>query len=415
MDIANYCASLDPLSLTESSFSNALGGNWYTLTFLGLIGMVFFVSLIYFFSQATRNHKMEAWARFELFQIFATATIAILIAGWLYGMCHWDATFLYGPTTQLSTELVEESKELCNMQGYSEFTPYCSAQAFLTKVKNRGDTVMQSLIGINYLLSYLFKSTWNSSPMGIGFTVEPLSGFNQVMNIFLVAVSGFIMSYLAVLVQMRLLDFIFVSIPYYFLPLGLLLRSFSPTREFGGAIIGFSIASLFFYPLLLVVNDAVLFSPIDAFIDDTTRAVDLSTLKYADYDKYVDKTQLDLQTNLNSNSDLRVNANEVANQFVQYENTGVDGSGRVNMTTKNVAQASKYFTQLDPTKHDNLFSKKTWELGNAISYPYQLVFIYSIAAVVFPLINFLVYIEIARELTQFFGTQVDLTNLTRLI
>ena len=45
----------------------------------------------------------------------------------------------------------------------------------------------------------------------------------------------------------------------------------------------------------------------------------------------------------------------------------------------------------------------------------QVVFTYIVAAVILPIINFMVYIEVARQMTAFLGTQMDLSNLTRMI
>jgi len=419
VDIPDYCRSLDSAFLSENAFENALGGDWLSLVFLGLMGMVLFLAFLYMSSQMFRLPKVEAWARFELFQVFLTAVIAVSIAFALYGMCHWDSTFMYGPNGGASADLIAESKELCGMGGVEEFTPYCAAQGFLQKVKVRGDDVMQILIGINYIMSYLFKMTWNSSPMGIGFAVEPLAGFNQIMNVFMVAISGFIVSYLSVLVQMRVLDYFLISVPYYFLPLGLLLRSFAPTREFGGAVIGFGIASLFFYPMLLVLNDAILFAPFDAFIDSSAVAANMyGGGDYSELDAYL-KANTELGIDKIAAEPIR-SAEEINENFGIYN--GVDGYGmpedRKDIRTEDTGRKVGGFfadAELDSDTFQNIVAGKTWDLGNMIFWPYQLIFIYAMASVLLPLINFVIYVEIARELTQILGVQMDLTNITRLI
>lgn len=414
--IPNYCKSLDSAFFSVNAFENALGGDWLSLVFLGLLGMLLLLAVVYLVSQLLRIPKMEAWARFEIFQVFATAALAIFISGVLFGMCHWDSTFMYGPNGGASTELIQESKELCGMADAKEFTPYCSAQSYLLKVKNRGDNIFQMLIGMNYVLSYLFKATWNSSPMGIGFTVEPLAGFNQLMNVFMVAISGFIVSYLTVLVQMRVLDYFLIAVPYYFLPLGLLMRTFAPTREFGGAVVGFAIASVFFYPMLLTLNDAILFAPFDAFSDDASALANAAysgdTSAFEAYLRAAGELPPDV---IEKGISPIAGAQELEKAFGSYSGK-VDASGlNVEDGDAPVSSISKYFTEPDGQTPNMLAAGRTWELGEFIFKLLQIVFMYSIAAVILPIINFLLYIEIARELTHVLGTQMDLTNLTRMV
>jgi hypothetical protein len=264
INIPRYCSSLDSAFLSQSYFENVLGENWFYIVLLAILSLAFFNVLLYFASQFFRIPKLEAWAKFELFQVFANVVLLIFIAAWVYGMCHWDTTFLYkmmeGENAQAQIEGMISD---CGLSG-KELTPYCAAQSYLERVKTRGDDIFQVLIGINYILSYIFKVTWNSSPMGIGYAIEPLAGLQQLMNVFLVAISGFVLSYISLLVQMRVLDFFLIAMPYYFIPLGILMRSFAPTREFGGAVLGFAIASLLFYPIILVMDDLLVYSSFDA-------------------------------------------------------------------------------------------------------------------------------------------------------
>jgi len=43
------------------------------------------------------------------------------------------------------------------------------------------------------------------------------------------------------------------------------------------------------------------------------------------------------------------------------------------------------------------------------------IMVYFIAAVMLPVINFIVLVEIARSATGFLGDEIDVSNLTRLI
>ncbi|PIT84683.1 hypothetical protein COU37_02040 [Candidatus Micrarchaeota archaeon CG10_big_fil_rev_8_21_14_0_10_45_29] len=411
MDIPNYCISLDS-ALSDWSLNNIVGGNWFYLVFISLFAMSLGVVAVFMAANALRIPKLQAWARFEFFQIVATAILAMFVMGWMWGMCHWDVSFLapdyYGGAH--GQEIMQNCMDATNVAsaGTAEVSPYCVAQGYLKKVKTRGDDIYQALIAINYALSYIFKVTWNSSPMGIGYALEPLAGFQQLMNIFMVAISAFTLSYLSILVQMRVLDFFFLSMPYFFLPLGLLLRTFLPTREFGGAVMGLAIASMFFFPITLMLNDAIVYSSLEGI----TRQVGGQQINLIDSNSQT-AAQIEGQTIYPS-----ATATNISEGFGKLYDpkAGADGQLQQSADT-DPAKVAKYFTESKPGENPltNFASGGIDRLGAVVIWPYQAVMMYMIAGVLLPIINFIVYIEIARELTHALGTQMDLTNLTRMV
>jgi len=54
-------------------------------------------------------------------------------------------------------------------------------------------------------------------------------------------------------------------------------------------------------------------------------------------------------------------------------------------------------------------------LTTTLLWPFSILIVYAMAAVLLPIINFLVYIEIARGLSKTLGAEMDLSNLTRMI
>ena len=208
--IPNYCATLaSPGAFGSADFTSVLGlggSNWTAVVWLGLLAAGLGLLLVYMLSQWMRLPKLEAWTRFELFQLLATALLTLLLAGWLMGMCNWDASFLdhkffadhQADILSACNGVVNPngtgtSVSPVNAQGQPVITPYCVSQYYLESVKNRGDDIFQLLVAVNYGTSYLFRTVWESRPMGIGYTLEPLAGFQQLQNVFLVAVSGFMM------------------------------------------------------------------------------------------------------------------------------------------------------------------------------------------------------------------------------
>ena len=518
--IANYCQTL--MSSTLAPFSKetfqsvlgtfggatGLGPGWSGILLVGVLAAALMLALTYMASKFLQTPKLEAWSRFELFQLVATLVIALLIAGWIWGMCSWDMSifdaFNAGDATHPAHLMYSGAAKAdllssCNDMIGSPIpapdpndktktndivTPYCAAQGYLEKMKTRGDDVFQTLLAVNVVFSYTTQIRWESRPLGIGYTLEPLAGFQQLQNVFFVTLSGFLVSYLSVLVQMRILDFFLLAMPWFFLPLGLLMRALPPTRQFGGAVVGFALASLFFYPLILVFNDLVVFSYMDDYIakhavtaadiqrtqdlNDNTRiasgwqAQDFSdTAKFRTYDdkpgKVVgqDGTAFNIMQIVAQSHDQLVFKDENGNIVVFTNEDSTLTGGKVwntyrivpmfdPMKTGEEINANMGKTQTDPatgktadnpvpasTRIIEFFSEpgtdspfpartitmsdRSGTLSRTIWFPFRMVMIYFLAAVVLPVVNLMIYIEIARVLTKFLGAEMDLTNLTRLI
>ena len=394
MEVAQYCKSLESV-FSGVDFPHMLGGGWLNLVTLALLGSTFLMIVLYMVANLFKIPKLEAWTRVELFQIGLTALFAVMLAWSVQGMCNWDVTFMdpgqYGGIK--GPAIMAE----CGYPDATIVSAFCVSTQYLEKVKRRGNYVFEALIYLNYLVSYLFKMRWESKPMGIGYTLDPLAGFQQLQNVFLVSISGFTISYLSLLIQIRMLDFFLIAMPYFFLPIGLLMRSFAPTREFGGAVMGFAITSLFFFPLIIVTNDIIVYT---AF-DEITKVAEEQHNRGI-YQGIKIKPQ---ETNKNFNPLIGM-----------YEsNPESNGKPVEKADSPNPEKISKFFTTPDPNTAGMTMSKDSKKLGTYIWPVTSWVMIYVVASVILPILNFMVYVEIARGLSGLFGTEMDLTNLTRMI
>jgi len=411
--VVDYCRTLtgSGSGFSPTFLPNVLGDNWFNLIFLGLLATALLMAFVYMIGKAMRIPRLEGWSRHEMFQIIGTAVLFILITGLVYGMCSFNISFLsadlYGGAN--GAEVMSDCGVTAagvsgpsNPGGVPIITPYCAAQAYLQKVKARGEVIFISMVGVNGILTQLFRVTYESRPLGIGYTLEPLAGLQQIQNVFLVAVSGFMISYLSLLVQMRILDYMVVSIPYFFMPLGVLLRCFVPTREFGGAIMGFCFASLLMFPIILVLNDIIVFSTLD---DMTNQVKTLKTELYPPLDAQGHAPSLFNATQAGAG------INENWGMYEQNPNSQGDWVPKQNPTGAPV----RYFTDPDPSASNEVLGLTSKRLTTTLLWPFSILIVYAMAAVLLPIINFLVYIEIARGLSKTLGAEMDLSNLTRMI
>ena len=449
----DYCRTL---LFSPDAIPNVLGGSWMHVLFLGLLASAFLMVVAYMISRALRIPRLEGWTRHEFFQILATAGLALFAVILIGGMCTWDVSFLYGGLGQSPPACTQVTP-----QGKTVATPYCAAQSYLSKLKARGEVLFTALIGINGAMSYLFRIAWESRPLGIGYTVEPLAGLQQIHNVFLVGVSGFLIAYLTILIQMRILDYLMAAVPFYFIPLGFLLRCFAPSREFGGALIGFSIASLLFFPIILVMNDLIVYTSLDAI---TNSAPDVNAQLYGSdallgtlpsglgLDSIAPGAALNGagggvsvsqvvgrqgdQVLFVGSDGARYSAQRQGGTVSIYRLRGTidpaGGGAALNMywgmydsqpqadgtwtpRTASTGTPIRYFTDPDPSAANQMVSLRSDKMASAMIWPTQVIMVFSIAAVLLPIINFMIYIEIARELSRLMGTEMDLSNLTRMI
>jgi len=390
VDVPNVCAPFHSISSgqalpTPLDIAGYYGNTWLNFSLLALLTCAFALVFVYFISQLIRMPKLEAWTKFELMQLAITAIITLLVVGQVWAMCTWDMSFLdarYSAQNYSSCSITIDNKVVV--------PPFCIAKQYLEDLRHRGEDIFQILLTLNYGFHYLFKSVWESRPLGIGYTAEPLGGFLQLQNLFLVGVTGFMVSYLTTIIQQRILDYFLIAMPFFFMPLGIVLRSFSPTREFGGTLMAICYASLLFYPLTIAMNDVLIFSDMKNL---TTGQTDHSAFN-----------QLTGAANPNNAAP-----------------GGAWSSIPSGKAYDPMASGQYYNDSYQADIHDLnnpkgiVSNAELNELTYFMLWPWQMLMIYFVAAVMLPIINFMIYVEIARDFSKLIGSEVDLTNLTRLI
>lgn len=237
------------------------------------------------------------------------------------------------------------------------FNMYQIVDNYLNYLENIGYHIFFQLMKISKVITLLQKVTYFSSPLGLGMNDNPLDSLGQINSVIFFMVSGFVTSYLLLGMQMRIMSYMAVAILYYLFPFGIFFRAFEPTRGFGGALIGLSLSFFLFYPIAMVFNDYIM----------------MASLKSVD---------ADLQ---------KVTGNTVREPTAQEILPGVP--------------------QTDQDKVRGLGSA----IGSAMFFYMKSIMFYVMAAVILPVINFAVLVEITKGLTKLMGEELDVSNLTRLI
>lgn len=348
-----------------------LGADWVSLSFLALLFSLFMLALTYIFANFWRNQQLLAWTKFELFQIFGTAVIFVFTFATVVGMCTFKMGFLsplfYAHDAQGNIIYDDYGNPVSKNM-------YEIAEDYFDSLVLVGQELFAYMMYIVKIINFLTRVQWISSPIGLGMVDNPLEGIGQLNSVFFYLVSGFATSYLLLHFQMRILDYMAVASLYYLFPFGIFFRCFEPTRNFGGTLIGLSIAFFLFYPMTIAFNYYLIWDP---FYNPQHGMV---------------KGSHGLEKNL-----------EEANQNVE------DAGGT--LVDLNELKDSG-LQQVGSREGSQEFSAG---ISTGVIFLLKPVMLYFMAAVVLPIINFIVLVEITRGLTRFLGEEIDVSNLTRLI
>lgn len=251
---------------------------------------------------------------------------------------------------------------------YSGRNMYEIVQVYFDDMQNLGLMIYGYIGYVAHIFGFLSRVVMMSNPLGVGSQETPLESLGQVNSLLFYMLSGFVISYILTHLQMRMLEYLAIASLYYMFPFGIFFRAFEPTRKFGGTLIGFSIAMFLFYPVILVFNDYLMLTPIKSQTGPNGEL----------------REALNLANDNSDPADYKLPRGDVSKDLSLLGN---------------------------PTEYQKFVS----ESSRGPLFLLTPVMIYFLGAVILPVINFIVLIGITRNLTQLFGEEIDVSNLTRLI
>ncbi|MFA6328160.1 MAG: hypothetical protein WCY41_01815 [Candidatus Micrarchaeia archaeon] len=331
-----------------------LGGDWLVLSVLALVVSTLALSILYMFASFLRNPQFLSWTKFELFQVFGTAAIMVFFGVAIYGACTFDMSFLDSRYQSVNPG------QTTNM--------YNIIDSYFSKLQDVGYVIFIMIVWVTKWFAFLNGVTMLSSPLGVGSNENPLESLGQINSLIFVMLSGFITSFLLLQLQMRMLEYLAFAIIGYLFPMGIFFRCFEPTRSFGGTLLGISISFFLFYPIIMVFNDYLMYGSIS-----TIQYEQLAALRQAD------------------------------------ENVG---EGKILTGEKISSEMTGIYPNSTSTAGYDGFTEG---VTGGFLFLFKPIVLYAIAAVVLPVINFIVLVEITRSITAFLGDEIDVSNLTRLI
>ncbi|MCK4319332.1 hypothetical protein KAW38_02050 [Candidatus Micrarchaeota archaeon] len=346
--------------------------DWQFLSFLAVLISASILFLLYVLNRAFENKEGEAWVKLEIYETFITLGLIVLLALAVDALCSINVGFLFSGYPLSSYT----GGTALTLQPFSEIgmdeSFFDVGLIYLDEYSDAVVTAQTILFSFYSYLNYITSMTFTHQPIGLGTVTQPTAGFGTMINsVFITALNGMVISYLVNKTQMLVYYFGLYGFVKYFLPLGIVLRSFTPTRKIGGTLIGIAVGFLLIYPILLTVNKITIAKP----FNDTIEGVSGSIGKAWDSASY-----------------------EFFNIWESVDSSAWDM----------VLHAPVLFSHA---------------LGGFVSFGvlmfiFQTANLFSLVAFggyVFPAFNALVLATGIRYLSRFFGEEIDITNLTRLI
>jgi len=346
-----------------------LGNGWFSLSLVALLTSLLILALVYMAAAILRNQQLISWTKFELYQVLATAVVVLFtIYAIVGGLCHFDLTFLgEDPSAPYGNRYIDPATG-------GKMSMYDIVQRYFDEMIKGGNLLFMYMMYVVKQINFLAKVMWLSSPLGVGSSESPLESLGQMNNLLFIMVSGYIVSYLLLYLQLRMVEYLTIAVLYFLFPFGIFFRAFEPTRTFGGTLIGLSISLMLFYPILLVFNDYIVWKSLDVPASQTE--VGAAIFQAESSDNFYGSNKATYTRMSNELQLMRISDESTRSAMMEGFSTGIVGG--ILFLLKPIMQ-------------------------------------YFIGAVVLPVIDFILLVEITRGVTHFFGEEIDITNLTRLI
>jgi len=365
-------AFLTPTDIISGSASLAGGSaglwGWAALAGLALSTSAVILAFLYVWAALFRNPQLYTYVKQELMELFISGILVIFILGAVAGISDLRISILV-------------PKELLPSGIEPDTNIYEATAAFYKQV----DDDISGWLNMNYVMNIYVDQvasvTPYARPLGVGLVASPMAGFasplKQVLYNMSVTLSiAFVINHAQAVVYLFALD----AFLKFYLPAGIFLRCFTPTRRIGGTLIGVALAFLFFFPAISVISYCMLYnSSMGPLVSFNTMLV-----------SYISDTGAGGFQGVftrffgNSFSD--------AGSSVTGLMSGVFGS--IGTLFKNLVGTTMLTFLMVP--------------ASCIAWAFVIGFI-------LPTFNVLLFTQAARDMSKILGEEVDVTSLTRMI
>jgi hypothetical protein len=345
---------------------------------LALAASIVIIAFMYLWGTLFRNVQMLAYVKSELYEVFATGVLVIFLFAALAGM---------GGLT-IGTFIPEEAIPDDSSGTTINTNIYDAAAQYYERV----ELDMAGWLSMNYVLNMYVDQvasvTPYARPLGVGLVASPMAGLaSPIKQLIYNSAVALALAYVVNHAQLVVYIFAVQAFLKYYIPLGVFLRAFTPTRRIGGTLIGVGLTFLFIFPALSVMNYTMFYTkaggPLLTFRDVMTQF---------------------MQDDCNPDTDP--NGMCFTGHFEKLYKNSFSGIG-------------SSFTSLVTGTFGGIGKLLQTMVGNVflmlILFPVSLISMAFAVGFIIPALNILILTQAAKSLSKSFGDEADIGALTRLI
>lgn len=248
VDIDTLVCSAVQSDFNQGTINRVTAGilpGWAGLAVLAFLASTVVLIFLYVLATILRNQNLHATVKFELYEIVATLVIIVFMIGFTKGVCGLQVGELI-PVSPRSELLGEQ---------WATLSIYKSTQLQFAALSDFIRAWMEMNYLLNFHLDQMASVTPYSRPLGVGMVAAPLAGFaapfKQLTYNAMTALSIAAVVNEAMLLVYETSMVLFLK---WYLPLGIVLRSFTPMRRIGGTLIAISAGFLFIFPITTIIT-----------------------------------------------------------------------------------------------------------------------------------------------------------------
>jgi hypothetical protein len=364
---------------------------WYygILAALAVSVSAVLLGALYAWGSIFKNPQLHAYVKGELYELVITALLVPLIYASVMAM----GTLTLGSFIPADIIPVGNCVNALPTDTCVSTTPNTLIYDAAAQYYDRVEKDMAGWLEMNYVLNMyvdqIASVTPYSRPLGIGLVASPLAGLASPLKQLLYQMtSALAIAFVINRAQLVVYIFSLQAFLNYYLPIGIFLRSFTPTRRLGGTIIGVAVAFLFVFPAISTITYTMFYSPLGG--------------PMVTFRSMVTYYMSDPCDNPATNPD-KVCFLGHFRQFYESNFTGV-GAGMIDLLGGAVGGLGSMLQSIV----GNAFLVLMLLPMSAVSWAFAMGFIV-------PAFNVIIFTQAAKGLSTSFGDEVDISSLTRLI
>ena len=220
------------------------------------------VGIVYMIGNTLSNPKLTLWAKTEIIQLFVSIAVVGSIFGLIGSFCSISINSIIGvfPITAsfpASAVTIYDGGELYLVEAgkwiHSVFAAARYHLAAFNILEGFGRTLCLGPEGAALNVIFCIFGTALSLGGGTGISLSLDSGYAFAAPAISVAFNSLMISYLSTLNYLFILRFVYSGFIFFFLPLGIFLRSMPFIRGLGSLMMSVTISFMIVYPLVLSI------------------------------------------------------------------------------------------------------------------------------------------------------------------